>query len=432
MRFASLCVAMAAAVAMPLAAPAIGAALPAADSADLAPPAPGLTVERIVMVYRHGLRAPLDTEIGAASYARQPWPAWATPNALLTPHGREGMRLLGRYDRSLFTSLGLLAAQGCPDERNIEIYTDSDSRSIASGDELREGLAPGCQIATLHKAPDTPDLTFTANAPGAAPFDGDTALASINAYTHGGPGALIAPYRAQIGELEKILGCRAADDQAGCGIADIPSRLTADRNGLRLEGPIDVTSGTAEVFLLEYAEGMPMADVGWGRAGIGKLTEISRLHALLFDIYDRAPYMARRTAAELGPRVRALLTDAAGPKVMMFVGHDNNIAALASLLGATFQIPSYGREDPPIGGALGFELLADAKDGQRYVRVFYQAQTLDQLRDLSPLTLATPPATQILSPRCAQGPARLCSADALAALLTWPGQRPLSQPENRP
>jgi 4-phytase/acid phosphatase len=60
-----------------------------------------------------------------------------------------------------------------------------------------------------------------------------------------------------------------------------------------------------------------------------------------------------------------------------------------------FQMPGYAKDDPPIGGALGIELWRDRVDGQAYVRVFYQAQSLQQLRSLqaqAPFVLDLQPA----------------------------------------
>ena len=403
--------------------PACAGPAPAPELAGLPSPGADYRVDRMVILYRHGLRAPLDSEIGAKEYSSDPWPVWSTANAQLTPHGRAALRLMGGYDRAWFTALGLFGAAGCPGADTLDIYTDSDDRSIGSGHELREGLAPGCQIQTRHKPLDVPDLAFTAGAPGAAPFDAKAAVASINRYTNGSPATLVEQTRPETRVLETILGCRdTAKTDGQCDIAAVPTDLHADDSGIQFSGPIMITSGTAEVLLLQYAEGMPMSQVGWGRADPAKLAEVSRLHALLFDVFDRSPYMARRTATEMAPRIRDLLTGGEAPKVTLFVGHDNNIAALTSLLGASFHIPSYGRDDPPIGGGLGFELLTNTKTGKRFVRVFYQAQTLDQMRDLSPLSLASPPAMQVLSPTCAKGPAKLCPLDELADLFTWPGQ----------
>jgi len=51
------------------------------------------------------------------------------------------------------------------------------------------------------------------------------------------------------------------------------------------------------------------------------------------------------------------------------------------------------------GGALVFELRQSRASGDYLVRAFYTAQTWDQLRNLTPLTLESPPATiQLLVP----------------------------------
>jgi 4-phytase/acid phosphatase len=47
-------------------------------------------------------------------------------------------------------------------------------------------------------------------------------------------------------------------------------------------------------------------------------------------------------------------------------------------------------------GALVFELRQAAKTKEHLVRVFYTAQTFDQLRNLTPLTIETPPASMQL------------------------------------
>lgn len=381
------------------------AAALAAQASPLDPP-PGMAVERVVMLFRHGVRAPIDGEAAAAAYARQPWPVWSTRAEFLTPHGREAMRRLGVFDRALFAREGLLPAGGCPAAADLWIWTNTAERTIASGQGLAEGLAPGCGVAVGHLGDGAADPLFDEDATG-APFDAKAAVASIQAYT-GGLDRLVRAHRAEIATLETILGCRP------CGLADIPSTLvpSADGRGVDLAGPIQLTSGTAQVLLLEYAEGLPLDQVGWGRATPARIARIARLHALQFDVYNRSPYMARHSAAALGPRLAQLIDGDGGARVSLLVGHDDNIAAVASLLGVHIRLPSYGEDDPPPGGAIGFEVLRARATGARYVRVFYQAQSLGQLRRLDRLSLARPPLVRILAPACAKA-GRPCRIEAL-------------------
>ena len=64
-----------------------------------------------------------------------------------------------------------------------------------------------------------------------------------------------------------------------------------------------------------------------------------------------------------------------------------------------WMLPGYQPDFCPPGGALVFE-LRQSKSSQKYlVRAFFTAQTFDQLRNLTPLTLENPPAKmQLLIP----------------------------------
>ncbi len=72
------------------------------------------------------------------------------------------------------------------------------------------------------------------------------------------------------------------------------------------------------------------------------------------------------------------------------------MAGLAGLLRLHWLLPGYQPDFCSPGGALVFELRESRTSGAFVVRVFYTSQTLDQLRNLTPLTLEAPPATMQL------------------------------------
>ena len=141
---------------------------------------------------------------------------------------------------------------------------------------------------------------------------------------------------------------------------------------------------------------------------VGELPEVpddgARLHALAFhpleyDIVARPSYVAQRGAA---PFLDAISTAFApgGPKLTLLVGHDTNIAHLGGALDLHWKAADYPANDPPPGGALGFELLRDAH-GRRFVRAFFTAQSMDQLRNLDTLSLKSRPFRQVVAiPGC--------------------------------
>ncbi|UYB51584.1 histidine-type phosphatase [Xanthomonas sp. AM6] len=385
--------------------------------------APQLQVEQVLMLFRHGVRAPLQGEAAAAALADRPWPVWDTPASLLTAHGRAAVQLSGDYTRQWLVRDGVLPATGCPGAGTVSVYANTDQRTIVSADILAEALAPGCGLQAGHQAQGSDDPLFRPVEAGAVDFDAAAAVASIQRQT-GGPGAVLAPYARELRTMQRILGC--APNNQDCDFARMPSSLAPGANGrgIALHGPLDLTSGTAEVFILQYAEGLPLDQVGWGRATRERLGVVSRLHALLFEIYARPQYMAARAGAPLAHRVLDTLGADGAPALTVLVASDTHIAALSGLLDLHFHLPGYGLDDSPPGGALVLEQVRDVRSGQRYVRLRYQAQSLDQLRELTPLGLRTPPLLQTLHvPGCSDARTQLCTLQQFQQVLQAALQR---------
>jgi 4-phytase / acid phosphatase len=381
--------------------------------------AEGLQLEKVVMVVRHGIRAPLSDEAPVGEMARQPWPQWPVRESWLTPRGFEGMRLLGVYDREAFSARGLFGSTGCPERGTVRIRSSTAQRAIESGKALAQGFAPDCGITVEHGEPGTRDPVFDPRSTGMVRYDGAAAVASIDAHI-GGIRQLAERNRAAFRTLEEVLGCRGKGIAKPCDILAEPSVLKpgADPSSFDFGGPIRTASGTAQVFLLEYAEGFPQEKVGWGRADPKTIEAIGALHSLLFDVHVRAPYVASRQSAVLGRRILASLQDPSGAKLDLVVGHDNNLNGMAAVLGVKFKVEGYAENDATVGGALVFELLRDPASATRYVRVVYQSQTLEQLRALAPLSVATPPSYQTLPiAECASGRGGMCTLEDFTRLI---------------
>ena len=340
----------------------------------------GLILDRAVVLMRHGVRVPLDGEVPADTRSAAPWPRWPLPESRVTPHGARATTLLGRFDRRRWAQAGLLPATGCPRGGSVRIHSNTAIRTIESGQAFAAGLAPGCPIAVDHLAEDQADPLFEPLRAGATAFDARAAVAAIDRHT-GGMAALADRYRPEIRLLDRVLGCGDPRGCTGGGAPDL--RPSADGRGIDLSGPIRSTSGIAQVLLLQYAEGMPASQVGWGRADAATIARLGRLHAALFDVFTRSPYMAAHQAAALGDHMLRALTRKDGPALDLLVGHDTNVTALGAALGVDLAAPGYARNDVAPGGAILLERYRDRRTGARYVRAAYQAQPLDGLRALS-------------------------------------------------
>ena len=361
--------------------------------------APALTLDRVVMLMRHGVRAPLDGEVPDGTRTGRPLPRWPVPQSRLTDHGARAMAILGQADRRRLVAAALLPATGCPQDGAVRVRANTASRTIASGEAFLTGFAPGCAIRVDHLPADAVDPIFEPLRAGATRFDATQAVAAIDRFT-GGADALARRHAATLRLLDTTLSCGLP---AGCSPV-LPSRVTpsADGRGIDLTGPIRTTSGTAQVLLLGYAEGL---DTGTDAATIRRL---GALHAALFDIFSRSPYMAAHQAAVLGRHMLDALADPAGPTVDVLVGHDTNVIALAAALHVDLIAPGYVTNDAAPGGALVLERLHDAA-GRAYVRASYRTQSPAALRTLAAAVTVTP----LRIPGC--------DADGLCALATFDG-----------
>lgn len=386
------------------------AALPAAVR-DVA--SDTLKVERVVVLMRHGVRPPTKAPAMPAGVAARPWPSWPVAPGWLTPHGAAAVRLVAAADRTGFVAGGLMPATGCPRTDSVRLVADSDERTIATAEAYRDALLPHCDAAIEHRPEGEHDPLFSPVGED-APIDAVTARdAVLAAAGPGGIAAVEAEVRPDLARLDAILCGGAA---AGCGVAAEPGALVAAKDGrAKLTGSLDRGSTAAQILLLEYAEGKPLAEVGWGRASGADISRLSHLHALEFALLARPLPLARRNMALLAPLIRDAIVADRAPSIMMIAGHDTNVASLAGLIGVHWTVPGFATDDPAPGGALMLERLVD-RQGRRFVRVVYRSQTLDQMRSLSPLTGSSGPVRQAL-PIAGCGGATLCPITRFAALL---------------
>ncbi len=380
----------------------IGAVALAGLSTTVSAAPRGLALERVVMLMRHGVRAPLSGEVPADTRTAQPWPTWSVSEGRLTAHGASALKLLARHDRIWLAPLGLAR---CPTPGSVRIWTNTAERTIASGEAYVQGFAPGCDVRVGHRPGEQTDPIFEPLSARATAFDPRQAIASITRYT-GGMDALVARHRPTIALLDRVLNCKSGACSSGCPATLTPS---ADGRGIDLSGPIRATSGIAQVLLLQEAEGTPRTAVGWGRADPATIKRLGALHAALFDVFTRSPYMAAHQASVLGHRMIETLTAPTAPRLDVMVGHDTNVTALAAALGVDLDAPGFARNDVAPGGALVIERLRDRSSGVRYVRVFYRVQSLAAIRTLRPDVVVTP----IAVPGCTSP----CRLDRFTALL---------------
>ncbi|MGC1783588.1 MAG: histidine-type phosphatase [Acidobacteriaceae bacterium] len=370
-----------------------------------------------LVLTRHGVRSPTGNMDKVNPYSANSWPQWEVPPGYLTSRGSQLMTLFGRYYREYFAQNGLLQRSGCADATSVTFLADSDQRTVATGNALADGILPGCSVA-VHALPrGTPDPLFHSLAAGVGHPDYALAAATLSGRIGDNPAGLVDAYASTLQKMEEILSeCNSPGHCAPPteSLLQIPSSIRAGHGShlVTFHGPLTTASSIAEDFLLEYADGMPLSEVGWGHVNAATVDELITLHTADEDLLHRTSYLAQAQASNLMAHILDTLQQAVekkkvqgalgypGDKVAFLAGHDTNIATVAGMLGISWLIDGR-RDDTPPGGALVFEVWSSPKFSMDTVRVYYVSQTLQQMRNMVPLTLAVPPArANIFVPGC--------------------------------
>jgi len=375
------------------------------------PEASGDELQLAIILTRHGVRAPLQTNEAMASLAAQPWPKWEVDPGIQTPHGNKLMALMGDYYRARFANDGILSGDPAKDGLLVFIRADNDQRTIETSRILGKALIQAGE-PDVHSLPEgTVDPLFRPLEAHVGHADPALAAAAVLGRMGENPQNMERAYASQLAELKGIL--------FGPGSAppfDAPSSVSPGGNDylVKVTGPLRTALLCTDSFLLEYTDGMPAPDVGWGRVDGRVLTDMLALHELFFDLTQRTRYPAQVEGSNLASHIIDTLEQAAlgqpvtgalgpsGERMVVIVGHDTNIANIGGLLDLNWWIPGTQMNPMLPGGALVFELWkSGGRQGGFYVRTSYVAQTLEQMREASPLSLENPPArSPIFVPGC--------------------------------
>jgi len=324
----------------------------------------GAELRFVVILSRHGVRSSTGNPTQYAKYSRAAWPKWNVQPGYLTPHGYELMKLFGAYDREWMAGKGLLTASACGDATQVTIMADSDERTRETGKALAEGMFPHCRVPFESLPQGTQDPLFHPMSEGETHPNPALEAAAIRGRIGGDPANLTQAYRPNLAALDHVLdGCghTPADASKPVSLISIPATLTPGTKRAELHGPLDEASSLTENLLLEYTDGMPAADVGWGCVDGATLRSLMALHVAEEDIKDRTPVIARTGASNLLNRILLAIAQQVsgkplagapgkpGDRLLLLVGHDTNIANVAGVLHLDWILDGR-RDDTPPGG----------------------------------------------------------------------------------
>jgi 4-phytase/acid phosphatase len=406
--------------------------VPVQVPAQTGPNNDGTTLKQIIIFGRHSIRSSSVDLALLQPFAVDVYPPFEVATGCLTPNGVKAETLLGAYYSQYLSYEGLLTGNDRTDALHSYFRSNSIERSWMTANALGTGLIPSFPppVHSFSVNPQVPDPVFDPIAAGVAKVDPNLAAAQVQGIFNSGE-ALASAYSGEFSLIRSVLFdyplgtlpppptpqyCPSSQTQTPCiDPTAIPIPLTANTQNIMTgnvinAGGLSDTDGASDPFVMQYADGFAPNDVAWGRLPtLELLSQTTRIIDTKFSIQVRTPCLSQVQSSNAASHILRTMQQAVtgskvpgafggvGSRIVAAISSDTYVAGLAGLLNMHWQLPGYQPDFCAPGGALVFE-LRQSKRGY-LVRVFYTAQTFDQLRNLTPLTLNEPPATiQLLVP----------------------------------
>jgi len=391
-----------------------------------AQPADDTQLKQVIIFGRHGVRTPILPDSVLDAFSALPFPAFPGTSglAVLTPNGGTDETILGGYFRLWLTQEGLLTGHDSADANFVYFRANDTPLITGTAQAFALGMLPGATVTIDSYIAPANDPLFAPVAAGVAVLDYPTAVAAVNGRLGNNPQALASAYAAELALTRSILFNYPA--------GETPPPATPGGKLDVTSGPISVTAGNSTLpvnlgalanvvaaidpFAMEYADGLPVADVGWGQLTAAGIDQTFRLYDLVLDLEFRTPYLAAVQSSNLASHiVRSMLQSATGKalagslgnpstKAIVLIASNTNLTGVAGLFHLDWLLPGYQADVSAPGGAMVLELRQSQSTGEYIVRASYVAQTMDQLRNLTALSLDAPPASApVFIPGCSAG-----------------------------
>ena len=396
-----------------------------------AQPVDDTKLKQVIVFGRHSVRSPVAPNSTLNTFSVQPYPVFTAappappaqppPLGYLTVNGATLETILGGYYRLWLTNEGLLTGNDSADAAFVYFHANTLERTVLTAQSFWTGMLPAAGPPNVYVVPQGSDPLFDPVGAGVALLNQGMAIAAVTGRLGGNPPALASAYAPELALTRSILfGYPASETPAPAApagtvdVTTIPFAVTAGTSGSPVDlGGLTAVGAAVDPFVMEYADGLPASEVGWGQLAAGGVSQISRLYTLAIDLEFRTPYLVKVQSSNLASHVvRSMVQAATGnamtgalgkpsTKVIVLVASDVNIAGLAGLFNLDWILPGYQADYCAPGGALAFELRQSQGTGEYIVRASYIAQTLDQLRNRTALTLNAPPASApVFIPGC--------------------------------
>jgi 4-phytase/acid phosphatase len=259
---------------------AVGLILALALPAGLAVAQPGsqpvddTQLKQVIIFGRHGVRTPVLPNASLNVFSAVPFPDFAVSGlAVLTPNGGKNETLLGGYFRLRLTQEGLLTGKDPADAAFVYLRANGTPLILGTAQAFAAGMLPAASInINSYTAPANDPLFNPLNA-GVATLDYRQAVAAVNGRLGDNPLSLAFAYAPELALARSLLFnypvSQTPVPATPAGKIDataIPVSVAAGTPALPVDlGGLTAVSYAIDPFVMEYADGLPDSQVGWGQ-----------------------------------------------------------------------------------------------------------------------------------------------------------------------
>lgn len=360
-------------------------------------------LEQVITLVRHGIRPQTDTE-ALNNATGQQWPTWSVPDGHLTQRGYQGMVNQAQYQTTDWQKQGLALYQNMPcdeQQKQVFLWAAPDERTQKTAEAFAQGINSNCHF-NVKSTQYEHDPLFDALKMGVAvPYFDE--LHHQFKQRIADQTQLNTRYQSAITHLENAV-CKTSS----CEFLNKPWKLKLSKKGQpKLSGPAGEGANIGETIRLQYSENFPIQQVAFGHVkNADDVRELMRLHQAKYIYLNEILLYAQLGGSTLYQQMLNALTttstsDPLHRKLVVLVGHDTNISEIKTLLGFHWQLPQYLADDIPPGGSLTLSKYKEQNTGKMFIKIDFSARTLDQWRQLSPLTMQNPlPQATLNTPQC--------------------------------
>ncbi len=375
-----------------------------AAAADEIPQAPDVsddyTLKKVVVLSRHNIRAPLSGEGSFLSTATpHKWFQWTADTSQLSLRGGILETMMGQYFRKWLESEELIPENYQPEDGEVRFYANAKQRTQATARYFASGMLPVAIVdIERHADYDTMDETFTPKLHFLNDAYEKTAMEEISAFGGDkGLEGLDSQMTDAYALLEDVLDLQDSEaykkgELTGFTPGSIQIKLNLDEEP-GMEGDLKTATQLADALVLQYYEEEDPREAAFGHdLTMEDWQTLDSIKELYSKILFTSTAVAVNVAQPLLVEIKNELQEE-NRRFTFLCGHDSNVASVLAAMGVEeYSLPGTVERDTPIGVKLVFEVY-EGPDQQDYCRIRLVYQTTQQIRELEPLDLDTPPAS---------------------------------------